>query len=161
MKACEYALKDVGIMEVNPRGMQNQGFTDKAFEADLLKLGWRKSQAYCAYAVMRWLTLAADSRIRQMSPSTVSSFNQFRKQKPALVHNKPAVNSLVIWQKDGTPFGHIGIVTEVLQDGAFKTVEGNTSVKSGSEREGDGIGNKLRSLKPMGGLLILGFIYPE
>lgn len=159
MKAFEYAKLDKGITEVNPKGCQNWNFSNNDFKQAITNVGWRQGQAYCAYAVIKWLRQAGDSRVRFMNASTVSSYQQFKKHLPAQVHDIPAVNAIVIWQKAGTPYGHTGIVTEVLADGTFRTIEGNTSVRSGTEREGDGIGEKMRSLKPMGGLEILGFIY--
>lgn len=56
----------------------------------------------------------------------------------------PTKGSLCIWQKfngqEATSSGHVGIVTEVHDDGTISVVEGNTSSSNKAiEREGDGV----------------------
>jgi hypothetical protein len=70
----------------------------------------------------------------------------------------------VIWQRyeNGvkTWKGHAGLVINVLANGSFETIEGNTN--SAGSREGDSVQIKIRTMaKRMDGLNILGFVTIE
>ena len=79
-----------------------------------------------------------------------------------MVYPKPGY--IVAWNhyRDGFPtvMGHCGIVKEVLQENEIITIEGNTSASSGIDREGGGIFEKIRILKPENDMRLLGFIDP-
>jgi hypothetical protein len=76
----------------------------------------------------------------------------------------PEAGALAVWQhvKDGQPTssGHAGIVVDVLSNGTFRTVEGNTSKPGGDQREGDGVYLKERTMGGLPGLRLLGFLKP-
>lgn len=81
---------------------------------------------------------------------------------------------MIIWVKnynqnilvnDGNPSGHTGFIIEEVEPGKFKTIEGNTSSgKSGSQRDGDGVFIRNRSVSLTAGFRIEALvkpIYPE
>ena len=74
--------------------------------------------------------------------------------------NKPEAGYIVIWQHGDTTQGHTGIVTEVVDDNHFGTIEGNTADGSGVVRDGDGVYRRTRSIVGAGSMKVLGFINP-
>lgn len=71
----------------------------------------------------------------------------------------PEIGSLAVWEKVGTRFGHIEIVTEPdAGNDKFLSVGGNTSDGSGVNRDGDGVYEKVRSIERMGRLRVMGFL---
>lgn len=76
----------------------------------------------------------------------------------------PQAGTLILWQwyKNGkaTASGHVGIVTEVIDDELVRTVEGNTSNPDDKiVREGDGVFSKRRKFKDdKGSFRVLGFL---
>jgi len=77
------------------------------------------------------------------------------------------VGDIQVWAKydasgNITPFGHVGIVTDVLPNGYVLTIEGNTGAGgSGVEREGDGVFVKRRpAMQNAGSMRTLGFLSP-
>lgn len=57
--------------------------------------------------------------------------------------------TLVIWRKGNTIFGHVGIVAEQTDRNLFSTIEANTSSGVyGSQRDGDGVWQRERSIQP-------------
>lgn len=77
----------------------------------------------------------------------------------------PEPGSIVIWQYFtpkgvATGSGHCGIVTKLLNESSFKTIEGNTG--SGSEiiREGDGVWERERRMAKTGRFRLMGFLVP-
>lgn len=82
-----------------------------------------------------------------------------------LRRTKPERGLIAVWRKNGTSFGHCGVVKACLPNGFFETVEGNTAPGKAHEREGDGVYEKLHSLKEKnitttGKLSLLGFLDP-
>lgn len=74
---------------------------------------------------------------------------------------QPIVGSIAIWNHDGTPQGHTGIVSHVdLSAKKFLCIEGNTGPGDGIVREGDGVFEKSRSMDGAGKMKLLGFIVP-
>ncbi len=72
----------------------------------------------------------------------------------------PEAGLIVLWQHGDTTSGHAGIVTEVLEKGEFRTVEGNTGAGTGVIREGDGVFERIRSINGAGTMKVLGFVAP-
>lgn len=76
----------------------------------------------------------------------------------------PVVGAIVIWQH--TPGGrqsnrgHCGVVTKVLPDGSFETVEGNTAAQEDIVREGEGVHRRVRKRKSPGSMVLKGFLVP-
>jgi lysozyme len=76
-----------------------------------------------------------------------------------LRRSQPEPGSLVIWQRNNSSSGHVGIVEKVNSDGTFTTIEGNTSSSGGVKRNGEGVYRKTRSMKGgMGDLHLRGFL---
>lgn len=74
----------------------------------------------------------------------------------------PEPGCIVLWQYGLSTKGHAGIITEILADGKFKTIEGNTGAAKGTEivREGDGIYEKVRDRVGSPTMKVLGFLSP-
>jgi len=144
---------------------KNSGFYDSEFESDMIKLGeWQTGFAWCAcFAQMIFRKVYPEKTevLRKLfSPSTRDTFTNF-KAAGYTITQKPMVGSLVIWAsyKGGKmlPTGHAGIVSEVINEKVFKSVEGNTA--AGGSRNGDRVAEHTRTtdIKP-NGLNVMGFI---
>lgn len=76
----------------------------------------------------------------------------------------PEVGSIAIWQHvpngKQTTRGHCGVVTKVLKDGSFETVEGNTAAQEDIVREGEGVHRRVRKRKSPGSMVLKGFLIP-
>lgn len=160
MKQIEIAKKYLGFRELPG----NAGFVDKLFEMKLRVLGWKKGQAWCSYFM--WLVFIEaiadrkDELNKLFSAGAVKTFDNF-KTAGFKITQDPTVGALVIWQKyvNGVPTwqGHAGICIEVLEDGEYVTIEGNTNAMGG--REGDRVATKVRKTAiKANGLNIKGFI---
>lgn len=81
---------------------------------------------------------------------------------------------MVIWLKnyneniivnDANPSGHVGLIIEEIEPGKFRTIEGNTSSgDSGSQRDGDGVFVRIRTINLTAGFRIEALVkplYPE
>lgn len=144
----------------------NQGFNDLAFETKMLSVGFEKGQAWCSYFAELVCKEAFPNREQEFdklfSASACQTFKNFKeagfKISPIPLGN---ADSLVIWQtyKKGKPdwSGHIGILSNVINNTLIQSIEGNTNDKGG--REGYIVAEKLRSIRTVeNGLNILGFI---
>lgn len=154
------AKKDIGKLE-KPN---NSGFQDAQLEKELKDVGWENGFAWCCLICERWSKKAYPAKFAEFdklfSSSAVTTFANFKKAG-YVISSKPVVGSLVVWQKyvNGKPSwqGHIGVVSEVMSDTEFKSVEGNTN--AAGSREGNTVAEKTRRLiKLETGLNILGFI---
>lgn len=142
----------------------NTGWLDADFEADMVRVGWKRGQAWCAYFVRLCVRLGT-GLVDKTSPSAVQTFRNY--SKAGLAGLEPRVDSIACWAhyKDGkaTGKGHVAIVEKV--DTFARTmscIEGNTDGSGG--REGDGVYSKTRYTYPRetsNGLKLLGFCYPD
>lgn len=157
----DVAKKDIGKKE-KPN---NSGFQDAEHEKRLLAVGWQRGWAWCACQLEAWIWDAYPEKKDQLKGLFVpSAVNTFRNLVNAGYEKTdvPVVGSLVFWQKyeDGKAqwTGHCGVVSEVIDDTKFKSIEGNTS-NSGS-RNGDGVYELTRVVKKEvpDGLKVIGFI---
>jgi len=129
-------------------GRENVGFVDRSFEQMMRKIGWKSSEAWCAYYVKlvfmnlfsfdrKWLEI-------NLTGSAVGNYDTIKKL------NKKGDNRYIAFTKDklqvGDVFclgvvgeGHTGIILQVLNEekNFCLTIEGNTSSKG--SREGDQI----------------------
>lgn len=161
MKAIEVARKDIGKKE-KPG---NSGFHDPEHEKRLMAVGWQRGQAWCAYQIEAWAWEAYPEKKDQIKglfvPSAVNTFRNLV-QAGFKKSDVPKVGAFVFWQKyeDGKAAwtGHCGVVSEVISETTFKSIEGNTS-NSGS-RNGDGVYELARVIKKdvQDGLKVIGFI---
>lgn len=73
-------------------------------------------------------------------------------------YDEPQLGRVVVWQSNANENrGHCGIVTEVVGSDVY-TVEGNTSLASGDQREGDGVWQKVRHKGELKGFTRLGYL---
>jgi hypothetical protein len=126
--------------------------------------GQKDGEAWCAYFVEGVFSEAYPDRDpefqRLFSASAVKTFDNFLRAKYP-VSKVPHRGDVVIWKryKEGLGLwqGHAGIVTEVINENRFKTIEGNTNGLG--SREGDSVQQKERTLSVVrNGLNVLGFI---
>lgn len=161
MKVIEEARKYVGMKE-KP---QNSGFYNPTLQAIMTKAGQKSGEAWCAYFAEAMFCEAYpenESKFRKLfNAGAVQTYKNFvaAGYKPLL---KPRPGDLVIWQKYTNGMagwqGHAGIVSEVINDVEFKSIEGNTKSNVGT-REGDSVQEKTRKLVIVNsGLNVLGFI---
>lgn len=161
MTLVEAAKLDIGKKE-KPN---NAGFLDSIHEKEIRATGWLAGYAWCAYQVEAWVWKAFPERKEELKdifvPSAVNTYrNLLRAGYKSL--DAPEVGAIVAWQKyqDGEAkwMGHIGVVSEVIDEKTFKSIEGNTSNRG--SRNGDGIYELTRIInrEVQDGLRILGFI---
>lgn len=149
----------------------NAGFIDPAFEAKMKAMGWQASQSWCAYfAELCWksgFTVLKHPHLqlidRLFSPSATATAANFMNNDLFKTGKKPKPGALAIWKHGNTWKGHIGIVSEVLKDGTFKCIEGNTN--AAGSREGIMVAEKIRPVETTfkaAGLNLICFVYvPE
>lgn len=164
-KVLAAAAKYVGQTETQG----NSGFVDKAFQKQMEAVGWNKGQSWCAYfAELAWkeafeghaLLPALD---KLFSPAATATYSNFYGSDKFKAGTTPKPGALAVWRLGKGWQGHIGIVEQVLPNGTFISIEGNTN-KAGS-REGVAVLRKTRAtglpFRPKG-LNLIGFIYlPE
>jgi len=143
----------------------NSGFQDPKFEADMRALGeWVPSYAWCACFCQMVFRKAYPERSEELrrlfDPSTRKTFDNFR-TADFKISQKPVLGALVIWAsyKGGIMqwTGHAGIVSEVVNENIFKSIEGNTS--GAGSRNGDRVAENTRNCSvKSNGLNVMGFI---
>lgn len=146
----------------------NSGFVNADFLTKMLKVGWQKGFAWCAFfAELVWTESyktvdpsKLDDIAGIFSGSAVETFSRFKKAGWKTSANQPEPGDIVIWRHGDGWQGHAGIVTAVAGN-VFQTVEGNTNADGG--REGDTVAQKTRKVgEPFKakGLNLVGFIKP-
>jgi len=160
-KLIEVAKKDLGKKE-KPG---NSGFHDRELELAMMDVGWQPGWAWCASILEKWIWEAFPEMKEKVKGLFVpSAVNTFRNLVNAgyKTSDVPVVGSLVFWQKyeDGKAewTGHTGIVSEVINETTFKSIEGNAS--TAGSRNGDGVYEVNRVVKKevRDGLKIIGFV---
>lgn len=148
----------------------NSGFNDAEFQAKMEAVGWKKGLAWCAYfseLVWKEAYQKDNSKVlpvvlKLFSGSALQTYNNFKVSKDFIVNQEPVIGALAIWRHGNTALGHVAIVSEMPQNGKFKTIEGNTNDKGG--REGYIVAEKTRSLNftvNPNDLYLLGFVHPK
>lgn len=144
----------------------NKGFIDKDFEKKMRDVGFYTGAPWCGFfALGVWKE--AGQPINLLSSASRIIIERATKVKNW--HVKPVPGAVVVWAsfKNGKRLktGHIGIVTDINDDGInYSTVEGNTTDKGG--REGIMVALRHRHLthdkwNTKDGLRLMGFVYPE
>jgi hypothetical protein len=88
-----------------------------------------------------------------------ASTQAFWKNTPErLKHVSPQPGDIAIWKLVGTPFGHAGLVTGILDEEFFTTVEFNTRNQASVSREGDNCYDRRRSMRTEKLFKLLGFV---
>lgn len=161
MQIIEISRKYVGMKE-KPG---NTGFVDRQMENDMKAVGWVAGHSWCAYWIEMICWKAYPNRINELKglfvPSAVNTFRNLSKAgyKTSMI---PEVGSFVFWQRyeDGMGQwqGHCGIVSEVIDNVTFKSIEGNTN--AAGSRNGDGVYEKNRVVRALvdDGLKVIGFV---
>lgn len=156
----DIAKSDLGKVE-KPN---NSGFADPQLEKEMIAVGWQTGNAWCALISERWAKKAFPAKSAEFdklfSASAVTTMANFKKAGYK-ISSTPVLGSVVIWQKyeKGQPSwqGHAGIVSEVINDKEFKSIEGNGSVKG--SREGTTVVEQHRKILRLDtGLNVMGFI---
>ena|SRR5688572_23979239 len=161
MTLIDVAKKDLGKKE-KPG---NTGFEDKELEKSMKAVGWNPGWAWCSSIQEKWIWEAFPHLKEVVQgyfvPSAVATFRNL-KNAGYPVSMKPTVGALVYWQRmqDGNAQwqGHAGIVSRVVSDTEFYSIEGNTN--SAGSREGDSVQEKHRFVRSdvQNGLKVIGFI---
>ena len=116
-----------------------------------------------------WCMAFVQFCLQQVEASQQTRTNMFSSEHCLTVWNKtdigmrrttPQPGFVAIWQHGDTTNGHTGIVTEVLENGQFATIEGNTGDGAGVVRDGDGVYRRTRNLAGAGAMKVVGFIDP-
>lgn len=151
----------------------NLGFKDPKFEQLMKNVGWKETQAWCAYfAELVWKI--AYNRINSLyipilnknfSASAVKTLENFKNAGWEInTSKKPKKGSLAVWQKYnmGNPLwsGHIGILVDINKN-TINTIDGNTN--DGGSREGIKVALKNREFNynQNHGLVLKGFVTPK
>ena len=163
-KIVEVAKSYIGQEEI----LGNKGFKNKMFHAKMVAMGWLFGHAWCSYFVeLVWkeayksYTTNYESILNKLfSGSVMTTWNNFNKSTIFTISNKPTLGALAVYQSiKNKAFGHICIVSNILNNDVFFTVDGNTDDKG--SREGYIVAEKKRKTGVMGSLKNLGFIYPN
>lgn len=156
----DIARLDLGKVEKPNNG----GFVDPQLEKEMISVGFQKGNAWCALISERWAKKAFPAKAAEFdklfSASAVTTFGNFKKAGYT-ISQKPVAGSVVIWQKyvngQSSWTGHAGVVSQVISDTEFKSIEGNTNSSGG--REGNIVAEKTRRIAKLEtGLNVLGFI---
>lgn len=160
MNIADIARKDIGKKE-KPG---NTGFQDKELEARMKSVGWQVGWAWCAGIQEAWAWEAFPEKKEAIKglfvPSAVNTFRNLT--RAGYVSSMiPTVGAFVYWQRiqDGNALwqGHAGVVSKVVSDTEFYSIEGNTN--SAGSREGDSVQEKHRFVKKVDdGLQVIGFV---
>ncbi len=111
---------------------------------------------YCAQAIDD-LALLLNGGMSQHALARTEWTIALHEQSP-LKHVDPKLGRIVVWRSVANENrGHCGIVTEVVGSDVY-TVEGNTSLASGDQREGDGVWHKVRHRGDLPGFERLGYL---
>ncbi len=160
-KLVETAKKDIGKKE-KPN---NSGFLDPELETRMKAVGWQGGWAWCAGIQEAWVWETYPEKIEAVKglfvPSAVNTFRNLVKAgyKTSMI---PTEGALVYWQRmrDGNAewTGHAGVVSKVVSNTEFFSIEGNTN--SGKSREGDCVAENHRFVAPFvhDGLKVIGFV---
>lgn len=160
MKIITLARSYIGEQEISG----NAGFKSVRLQNELAKDGWRKGEAWCCYLQeMLWEEAYPQHETlfdKLFSANCVLTLENFKKAGFP-ISTIPKLGALGIMRKyvEGKPTqsGHALLVTELVSNTEWKSVEGNTN--TAQSREGEIIAEQKRSLmyKPTG-LRMEGFV---
>jgi hypothetical protein len=147
----------------------NGGFTNKSFEAEMVKAGFYKGAPWCAFFAKLILLKAYTNNVglkaivnSHFNGSALQTLNNLKNNKTFTIGTVPIIGAVVIWANGKGLAGHVGIVGSVdLTNNTMQCIEGNTN-NSGS-REGYQVAIKTRTINRefrANGLNIAGYIYP-
>jgi len=151
-------------MEKVIKGSGNEGFVDASFEAMMRKVGWIDGQAWCMYyCKLVYMQFFSFDRAfisknfdgsTSRTPDNIIRLNASGDKRYVFINqNTPQIGDIFCLK------GHVGLVSEVIDNTRVKTIEGNTSLKG--VREGEGVFELKRTLevgKPSFGQIVRGYI---
>ena len=113
--------------------------------------GSPKGSPYCAAFVSYTLYKAgAKPAIRTGLATALITKKSISAKKVLMGTATIPAGSIIIWRKGETIYGHAGFTTELWKGSSGKTIEANTSPgKAGSQRDGDGIYQRSRTIYPL------------
>ncbi len=149
------ARQYVGIHEVGP----NAGPEVEKFQ--LAVDGKAQGESWCM-AFVQFCIMELERRVARRSNIFHSEhcLTVWNKSPLELRRTKPEPGYIVIWRHGNTTSGHTGIVTNVIDNIRFETIEGNTSDSNLVDRNGDGVYEKVRHLTHTGSMQVVGFLVP-
>ena len=145
-----------GQLEKVVRGSKNVGFVDASFQAMMKSVGWRGGEAWCMYfcklVYMQFFSFDREfisknfNGSSQGTPNNIIALNNRGDKRYVFIQdNTPQIGDIFcLINASNKGIGHVGIVTEVIDDRTVKTLEGNTSLKG--VREGEGVFELKRTL---------------
>ena len=145
-----------GQLEKVVRGSKNVGFVDASFQAMMKSVGWRGGEAWCMYfcklVYMQFFSFDREfisknfNGSSQGTPNNIIALNNRGDKRYVFIQdNTPQIGDIFcLVNASNKGIGHVGIVTEVIDDRTVKTLEGNTSLKG--VREGEGVFELKRTL---------------
>ena len=129
MTILDAAKKDLGVKEY--RG----GFDNKEFEVSIKSVGWRIGWTWNSIVIGKWIKDAYPDReelVGLIEHSAVVSFKNLEKAGLP-VSMVPTLGALVYWQRieNGAAIwiGRAGVVSQVVNDYEFFSIEGNLNVQ--------------------------------
>lgn len=139
----QVARSFIGVTE---SGGNNRGPEVKMF---LASVGLGQGHAWCAAFVSYCLTKASVTypTKRTAGARNFISTRSIKARDVLSGRVTPESGWLVIWQHGNSWAGHIGFVVD-WKKGVGQTIEGNTSSGKGSQRDGDGVYARNRSIAP-------------
>lgn len=148
----------------------NAGFNDPGFQKRMAEVGWKKTEAWCAYTgELIWKEAFTAQHVlyaeldKCFSASAVTTWENFKRSKRFKTGQTPKRGALAIWRHGKGWQGHLAVVVDEMPKPDFQTVEGNTNAAGG--REGIEVADKTRKTgEPFKakGLNLIGFVYlPE
>lgn len=153
----ETALKYKGVHE---KGGNNKGPEVEMFQKAVD--GKASGEAWCMN-FLQFCILLAEKQLSIKSKIFRSEhcMTVWNKSPESLRVEKPVPGCIVIWRHGSTTNGHTGIITEIVDNKYFMSIEGNTGPSDDVVvREGDGVYRKRRSFSGNGDMHIVGFLNP-
>ena len=129
-------------------------------ERFLASVGLGPGYPYCAAFVSYCLTAGGAVLPRTRSAVAQRFISRYGRRASAVKRGRcvPA-GTIVIWKKGQGPYGHVGFVDQEWCGPAGWTVEANTSPGAGSQRDGDGVYRRWRTIQPGNYFRIAGFAF--
>ena len=152
----EEAKKWIGVKEAtNHNDGKEVEMFQKAVDGKAQGESW--CMAFVQFCLQR---VETSQQTRTNMYSSEHCLTVWNKTGTGMHRTAPEPGFVVIWRHGATTQGHTGIVTEVLANGEFTTIEGNTGNGKGVIRDGDGVYNRTRSVTGAGEMKVVGFIDP-
>jgi len=159
-KSYDILYNQIGVTEETGK---NDGVIVESY---LASIGLSKGNPYCAAGQYFCFSqackdLAMDKKEIPVARTGLAvTMFKIAKKKGVEVPYSPSVHDLIVWVKPNGVNGHIERIVNIIDDDSVETIAFNTSNgKSGSQREGDGVFLRVRSItEKIGNMKVLGLI---